>query len=301
MRVAVGGGRDFHLGPIGWRMLDMLMLTLEDADRRVEVVKHGDAKGVDRCAGAWASSRGIEVEAWPAEWKRPDGSTDRAAGVRRTARMIESGVDVFVVFPGAQGTERTVELATQRGLVLVDLRTTLTVGRATRTEVRGLAEAGWTSEALAAWRSRSGILDIGAAQIGDFDGEDLPRRCLYVGGEHHGRPRSPLAMPCVDGTMMGAGEAVEHVRRRWSDRSFRSAMAELGETSPSMIVCSCGSPGCQAPALAVASISSRLTVASSSLAKMAGGRWSGAPSREETAASTVSWTSVAMRRGAHSA
>ena len=65
MRVLITGGRNFDDRDLMWSSLDRL-----HAEHHFTLLIHGDAKGADRLAGAWAEERGIEVLACPADWKR---------------------------------------------------------------------------------------------------------------------------------------------------------------------------------------------------------------------------------------
>lgn len=98
-RVIVTGGRDFCGRCWLWSVLDQ-----EHARDPVGVIVHGGATGADAHADAWARSRMVDVEAHPAIWRRPDGSTDYGAGPRRNAKMVELGADLVIVTPGGRGT-----------------------------------------------------------------------------------------------------------------------------------------------------------------------------------------------------
>lgn len=67
----------------------------------VDVIIHGDARGADRASGAWADSRRVTVEPYPADWKLHG----RAAGPIRNSQMLDEGwPDLGVAFPGGVGT-----------------------------------------------------------------------------------------------------------------------------------------------------------------------------------------------------
>lgn len=108
MRTLVCGGRDFADWPYLSRMLDGAGVTL---------VIHGGASGADTLAGRWASSRGIAVEVYPADWAR----YGRSAGPRRNAWMLGVGrPDVVVAFAGGRGTANMVGLARAAGVPVVE-------------------------------------------------------------------------------------------------------------------------------------------------------------------------------------
>lgn len=50
---------------------------------------HGDARGADRLAGAWAKGLGLRVKAMPAEWDR----LGKAAGAHRNQAMLDLLLD----------------------------------------------------------------------------------------------------------------------------------------------------------------------------------------------------------------
>lgn len=110
MRVLVTGGRDFDDRELLFDTLDRL-----NAMQGFTVVIHGDAKGADRLSGEWASSRGITVEAHPADWKKHG----RAAGPIRNQKMLEEKPQLVVAFPGGKGTADMVRKAKQAGLKVV--------------------------------------------------------------------------------------------------------------------------------------------------------------------------------------
>jgi O-acetyl-ADP-ribose deacetylase (regulator of RNase III) len=93
--VCVCGGRDFNNRYEVWRFLDRL-----HAHRRITLLIHGDARGADRIAGAWAKWRRIPVKAVPADWNR----FGKAAGPHRNAAMVKMRPHCLIAFPGGTGT-----------------------------------------------------------------------------------------------------------------------------------------------------------------------------------------------------
>lgn len=70
------------------------------AKRPVSVLIHGAARGADTLAGLWAEERGITVAAFPAAWRNPDGTQNKAADPIRNQRMLDEGrPDACVAFP----------------------------------------------------------------------------------------------------------------------------------------------------------------------------------------------------------
>lgn len=111
----VCGGRDDHL-TLGGQALLMGLAAL----RGPVVVVHGDARGVDREAGAYAKWLGCEVDPRPADW-RGRGSL---AGPERNRAMLASGpVDVVMAVKAnfdwsfaRGGTEHMVAIAKAAGV-----------------------------------------------------------------------------------------------------------------------------------------------------------------------------------------
>lgn len=95
-------------------MLDAVLDKLH-AEHHFTVLIHGAASGVDTMGGEWADSRGVEVAAKPANWKR----YGRAAGPIRNRAMLKESPDLLVAFPGNSGTRDMVEAAKEAGLVTV--------------------------------------------------------------------------------------------------------------------------------------------------------------------------------------
>lgn len=82
MRALVFGDRKwFHQG--------VLFEVLDDihAATPITVVIEGEAQGADKMGKWWARSRGIEVDAYPADWNR----FGKAAGPIRNQDMLKNG------------------------------------------------------------------------------------------------------------------------------------------------------------------------------------------------------------------
>ena len=110
MRVLVTGGRDFSDRALLNDALDRL-----HSIHGFTVLIHGDASGADRLSGEWAASKGIQVEARPAEWKKHG----RAAGPIRNSQMLDEKPGLVIAFPGGKGTADMVKKAKQAGLEVV--------------------------------------------------------------------------------------------------------------------------------------------------------------------------------------
>jgi hypothetical protein len=108
IRLLVCGGRDFDRASVVTSALDSVHDKMG-----VSLLIHGDARGADTLAGAWAASRGIPVMVFPADWQM----YGKAAGHVRNKKMIDEGKpDVVVAFPGGRGTADMMRKAVAAGL-----------------------------------------------------------------------------------------------------------------------------------------------------------------------------------------
>jgi hypothetical protein len=111
MRVLVCGGRDFDDVGLMISALDRL-----HTEKFFTVLIHGNARGADRMADAWAWCRGVPRE----PYEVPQGEWDelgKKAGPLRNQRMLDEGKpDLVVAFPGAGGTKDMVRRAVKAGV-----------------------------------------------------------------------------------------------------------------------------------------------------------------------------------------
>ena len=83
LRILICGGRDWtNADPIRRELQNIL-----DNGEEIECVIHGDCRGADRVGAAVAKSLGLDVLAFPANWKR----YNKAAGPIRNQQMIDEG------------------------------------------------------------------------------------------------------------------------------------------------------------------------------------------------------------------
>lgn len=108
MRVLVCGGRKFA----DQRRLNAVLDDLH-AKHGFTVIIEGEATGADQLSALWASSRGVELLPFPADWNRHQ----LAAGpIRNRQMLIEGKPDLVVAFPGGKGTANMVKQSEQRGV-----------------------------------------------------------------------------------------------------------------------------------------------------------------------------------------
>lgn len=130
MRLGVTGSRDWHDRGFVWRHLDRV-----HAHRPITLLVHGHcATGVDAHADAWARERGIMIERHPAAWGqievagavvkyRADGLPYNAnAGPERNSRMVASGLDGLISFPGGWGTADMTMKALAAGVKVMQVK-----------------------------------------------------------------------------------------------------------------------------------------------------------------------------------
>ena len=92
-RVLVAGGRSNYNFEI---MVGVFCRYTVEGD----IIVHGDAAGADRLCAHIAHTLGLATEAHPADWKR----YGKAAGGIRNQEMLDSGIDLALVFAGGYGT-----------------------------------------------------------------------------------------------------------------------------------------------------------------------------------------------------
>lgn len=110
LRVLACGGRTYNDYGFVCKTLDFLHETYE-----VGLLIHGNAKGADKLAGSWATSRGIPQVVFPANW---EGEGKRAGYIRNTRMLYIGKPDVVVAFPGGIGTHNMVNQARSQEIAL---------------------------------------------------------------------------------------------------------------------------------------------------------------------------------------
>jgi hypothetical protein len=112
VKVLVCGGRDFSDAGMLEQELERLFQY-----EGVSHVIHGDYKGADKIAGAWARSHyGVQEVRCPANWHIYGPS----AGPNRNQAMLELKPDIVLAFPGGKGTADMVKRAKAAGVKVVE-------------------------------------------------------------------------------------------------------------------------------------------------------------------------------------
>lgn len=105
MKILVCGGREYKDRDYMFKYLDNLLETWDDF-----ILVSGMARGADRLSVKWAEQNNITVEPYPANWDKHG----KAAGPIRNRQMLkEAKPDIVVAFPGGDGTNDMVEIATK--------------------------------------------------------------------------------------------------------------------------------------------------------------------------------------------
>ena len=106
-RICVCGGREFNDREWVYRHLDKMLTHFES--KRDLIIVQGEARGADTLGKEWAISRGIEHDPFPIEkweWTKHG----NYAGHLRNKRMLDSGLDGCIAFPGNKGTENMIKI-----------------------------------------------------------------------------------------------------------------------------------------------------------------------------------------------
>jgi len=111
MKTIVAGGRSFKdavlLDKILW---DWAGFT----STRMEVVS-GTANGADKCGEQWATTNGIGIKRFPAQWDE----YGKSAGYRRNVEMADYAEALIAFWDGkSKGTKHMIDIALAKGLIV---------------------------------------------------------------------------------------------------------------------------------------------------------------------------------------
>lgn len=99
--IAVTGGRK---PTVTQQFIDVSLDLIARQEGGIDLLIHGNAKGVDRMCAGWARSRGVHVASVDALWD----TLGSRAGPVRNAAMLRLKPDLVVAFPGRGGTANMV-------------------------------------------------------------------------------------------------------------------------------------------------------------------------------------------------
>lgn len=119
-RIIIAGGRDFDdYDLLVEEVCDYLLglhVFFDGNDDHIEFVL-GGAKGADSLGEKFADEYGFKKKLFIPKWKRPDGTTDRGAGIRRNHEMGDYANHLIAFHDGvSRGTKDMIEYATKKGL-----------------------------------------------------------------------------------------------------------------------------------------------------------------------------------------
>lgn len=124
MRVVAYGGRRYgepsDQNPNWRKERGTVYATLDSFNDHIPitVLIEGEQRGADLAAKAWALSKGIKVDPFPADWKR----LGNAAGmIRNRAMLVKGKPDWGIAFPGDVGTAGMTRLLRQAGVPLIEV------------------------------------------------------------------------------------------------------------------------------------------------------------------------------------
>jgi hypothetical protein len=114
VRIGVTGGRDYNNETHVYSILDLHKRAIECLGLSMTLVV-GDALGADYIASQWAIERGVTFDKHVADWNEHG----KAAGPLRNLKMINSGIDKLLAFPGGRGTLHMTTNAERNGIFVV--------------------------------------------------------------------------------------------------------------------------------------------------------------------------------------
>lgn len=115
-RVIVCGGRNYWDARRVIQVLDDLLAWCAAQQLELVVLDGRCFSGADHLAATWARANGVQNERYPADWEH----AGRAAGPQRNARMLATGANIVVAFPGGPGTADMSRQAGAAGLRVVN-------------------------------------------------------------------------------------------------------------------------------------------------------------------------------------
>lgn len=112
MKTIIAGSRDIVDANLVRRVIEQSGFEPE-----ITEVVWGMAPGVDELGKRWGHYRHIPVKPFPAKWKRPDGTTNRAAGFIRNQEMANYADALIAIWDGmSPGTADMIARARKGGL-----------------------------------------------------------------------------------------------------------------------------------------------------------------------------------------
>ena len=108
MRLIVAGSRTFSDWPLMRKTLDEYI-----GDRKDVIIISGTCRGADRMGEAYAQTKNLSVERYPADWDR----YGKRAGWLRNNEMADNADEVIVFMcHNSKGSKMMMNIATSRGM-----------------------------------------------------------------------------------------------------------------------------------------------------------------------------------------
>jgi hypothetical protein len=114
MKILICGGRNYKDQETVNEVMDDVVKHINPDD--ITVIS-GHARGADQLGEAWAKSRDLSLDLYPAKWE----TYGKSAGPKRNIEMLNTGPDLVVAFPGGNGTAHTVRNAKERGIDVMEV------------------------------------------------------------------------------------------------------------------------------------------------------------------------------------
>ena len=113
-KLIVAGGREFtDYYKLRRELMAMALNTYHD--KAVSIVS-GMARGADALAVRFATEFKVQLHEFPAQWQRPDGSTDKSAGFKRNQAMADFADGLLAFWDGqSRGTAHMIETMRKAG------------------------------------------------------------------------------------------------------------------------------------------------------------------------------------------
>lgn len=86
--------------------------------KKTDIIIHGNCRGLDKKADAWAKKRGVHTAAVDALWDY----YDKPAGPLRNKAMISLRPESCIAFEGGRGTDNMVNLCVESNILVLDFR-----------------------------------------------------------------------------------------------------------------------------------------------------------------------------------
>ena len=112
MKLIICGSRDIERMPSETMTRAIHLLSWQGGWREPSLVLSGGCRGVDSCGEAWATTMGIPVRRFPADW-----SLGKKAGPLRNQAMVdEADAVVAIMYADGRGTRDCVRRAIAKGI-----------------------------------------------------------------------------------------------------------------------------------------------------------------------------------------